>query len=943
VTQIHWIKAVSDSFGVASDWSGGKVPGAGDDAILDAPGSTPYTVTASASATVNSIQTAPDALLDITANFSATDGTGTGANLGAIRVENGAALTLQGPVVNSGTMEIFGTVSPTAIVLGSSVTLSGAGAIFLNFAGGPDQRIVASPGGSLLTNVDNRISGQGMLGGAGMTIVNEAQGFIEAKGGPLSIDTGAHTIVNAGLIDAEGAPGDDGITPAQGTVQSPIDNAGILEIDGDGASLILDGAVTGSGRAIVAGGTLRFNAAFSQNVHFEGPTGILYLAQSANYGGVISQFVVTGGQSLDLGDIRFTGVGEASYSGTGSSGVLTVTDGTHTAHIELVGDYLGAAFTAASDGQGGTMVTAGPKALHWLGPVSANFTTAADWTAGVVPGPANDAILDASGSTRYTVTAATSQTVDSVQIAATATLEVTGAFTATTGTGSGANAGEILAANGGAFTAGGTLDNTGLIALAAASGRTSLLVSGPLTLGGHGTVALGNSYENLIEGVASGAVLTNIDNTIAGAGDLGGGNLDLVNQAAGIVDASASISLILDTGSGTAVNAGLIEATGSGGLTIRDTSVDGSSGGVILAGSGSHVGLQGADLIGGTLESTGTGTIKTYKGGPNLLDGTSSAIDNRARVVVQSGSALTIQGAIVNSDQIALTGYGPATTLTIGAAGAKLSGGGRIILGDNAENIIIGASSAATLTNVDNNLSGAGRLGAGSMKLINDAKGVIVGTLAAALVIDTGANTIVNAGTILSRGKGGVTIQSAVNNTGLLEAAGGVLTVNGAVSGTGAGAIYSGTLDFTSSFSQKVVFQGPTGELELAQSQSYGGTITGFSKTGGTSLDLRDIGFVSSTDATFSGAASGGVLTVTEGTHTAHIRLSGDYTASTFTASSDGHGGTIVVDPTTAATAHRFVAAAAALGAGGGGLASVAHGAWRAHPPVLARPAVATA
>ena len=36
---------------------------------------------------------------------------------------------------------------------------------------------------------------------------------------------------------------------------------------------------------------------------------------------------------------------------------------------------------------------------------------------------------------------------------------------------------------------------------------------------------------------------------------------------------------------------------------------------------------------------------------------------------------------------------------------------------------------------------------------------------------------------------------------------------------------------------------------------------------------------------------------MTDGTHTAHIGLAGNFTASSFTTSSDGHGGTIVVDP----------------------------------------------
>ncbi|MEO8926002.1 MAG: hypothetical protein ABI306_02455, partial [Caulobacteraceae bacterium] len=91
---------------------------------------------------------------------------------------------------------------------------------------------------------------------------------------------------------------------------------------------------------------------------------------------------------------------------------------------------------------------------------------------------------------------------------------------------------------------------------------------------------------------------------------------------------------------------------------------------------------------------------------------------------------------------------------------------------------------------------------------------------------------------------------------------------------------------------------------------------------------------------TFSGTATSGTLTVTDGTHTAHITLIGDYRSSTFTASSDGHGGVTIHDP---APAQRFIAAAAGLGAGGGAAVSVTHDIWRTPPPMLARPGVAMA
>jgi hypothetical protein len=106
-------------------------------------------------------------------------------------------------------------------------------------------------------------------------------------------------------------------------------------------------------------------------------------------------------------------------------------------------------------------------------------------------------------------------------------------------------------------------------------------------------------------------------------------------------------------------------------------------------------------------------------------------------------------------------------------------------------------------------------------------------------------------------------------------------------------------------------FAGP-GLLGLAQSHLYGGTIYGFSTNGTDSLDLGDIRFTDETEATFSGSAAGGVLTVEDGTYTAHISLRGNYTGVTFMAQADGQGGTLVTDAHAARNAlHAFAAAMA--------------------------------
>jgi hypothetical protein len=58
VALIHWLKAANGTFDVAANWNGGNVPDAGDVAVIDAPGSADYTVTAGAPQTLAGLQMA---------------------------------------------------------------------------------------------------------------------------------------------------------------------------------------------------------------------------------------------------------------------------------------------------------------------------------------------------------------------------------------------------------------------------------------------------------------------------------------------------------------------------------------------------------------------------------------------------------------------------------------------------------------------------------------------------------------------------------------------------------------------------------------------------------------------------------------------------------------------------------------------------------------------
>jgi hypothetical protein len=87
---------------------------------------------------------------------------------------------------------------------------------------------------------------------------------------------------------------------------------------------------------------------------------------------------------------------------------------------------------------------------------------------------------------------------------------------------------------------------------------------------------------------------------------------------------------------------------------------------------------------------------------------------------------------------------------------------------------------------------------------------------------------------------------------------------------------------------------------ETQKADPLSGTISSFHL--GDEIDLRGLAFSSSsstlswTERT-SGANASGTLTVKEGTSSTTLTLVGSYTASNFSATSDGHGGTLITDP----------------------------------------------
>lgn len=97
-----------------------------------------------------------------------------------------------------------------------------------------------------------------------------------------------------------------------------------------------------------------------------------------------------------------------------------------------------------------------------------------------------------------------------------------------------------------------------------------------------------------------------------------------------------------------------------------------------------------------------------------------------------------------------------------------------------------------------------------------------------------------------------------------------------------------------------VTFAGAHAHLILAHASSLTGSISGWQGTD--TIDLGDIAFGSKTTLGYAANANhtGGVLTVSDGSHVATLSLLGQYAAASFALSSDGYGGVLITNPAAA-------------------------------------------
>ena len=373
----------------------------------------------------------------------------------------------------------------------------------------------------------------------------------------------------------------------------------------------------------------------------------------------------------------------------------------------------------------------------------------------------------------------------------------------------------------------GTINNNNNFQMNAGGGDNSVLIvdSHNLTLQGGGTITMSNSGgggADIIYQEAAGSTLTNVNNTIQGAGTIGFNGLSVVNEA--VINANLSgQTLTLDSmTNGLNNTGGTLEASNGGTLLIDGVTVN-NSGANITANAGSTVQLVGNTIIqGGRLTNNGT-FLGTPNGNGAFLDGSTSAgsITINGTYTNGVGSTTYILGTINNNNNFQMNaGGGANSALEIDSSNLTLQGGGTVTLsnsGGGGSAIIYQAAAGLTLTNVNNTIEGTGTIGFNGLTVVNEAT-IDANVSGQTLTLDSMTGGLTNTGIVEASNGGTLYIDAVTVNN-----AGGNITANAGstVQLVGNTTIQGGTLTNNGTF-----FGNPDGNSAILDGSTAAGAIT---------------------------------------------------------------------------------------------------------------------
>jgi hypothetical protein len=273
-----------------------------------------------------------------------------------------------------------------------------------------------------------------------------------------------------------------------------------------------------------------------------------------------------------------------------------------------------------------------------------------------------------------------------------------------------------------------TLVNLGTLSTAGGS----IQIASNTVLSGSGTIALSGGE---IRDNPPNTTLTNTNNIVRGNGAINF-SLNVINNAAGVIQADVSGQILSLGSSGVFTNNGLMRALNGGTLRFNGAA-NVINNATIRSENGSNVDIQNR-IVGGTLDNTGSTGALTLSTG-TLRDVTIAA---GSTVVSQSGH---LENTLNNLGT--LSSAGGSTQIVSNTA---LSGGGTVALsgGEIRDN-----PPGTILTNTDNIVRGRGSINF-SLNLTNSAAGVIQADVAGQTLSINSSGIVTNNGLFAARNGG---------------------------------------------------------------------------------------------------------------------------------------------------------------------------------------------
>ena len=486
----------------------------------------------------------------------------------------------------------------------------------------------------------------------------------------------------------------NGASPSSAVVLDTSVSVGGLYIDpgssltiGDNITLVVSGTVSNSGQIIISSAADNSNLQINHTVTLTGGgtismtetgAGGVPTLENYSFGNLtnVNNVIQGAGQIVNNSGWSFTngpaGVINASSGNifinepmtnqglmeSTSTGVLQITINVinQLANIEAIGGSATVEFSVNADIQGGTLRTSGGGTMETL--------------------PSQTATLD--GSTYGTLTIV--------------------------GTYRGQDNSTTIAT--------GTINNTGTMLFAAVADNVNLQINHTVTLTGGGTVMLSKSAagQPTLENYSFGN-LANVNNLIQGAGQIvNNSGWSFTNGPAGIINANqANGTLVI---SEPMTNQGLMEATGSSSALEIEVTITNPNANIKAIGSTAAVEFNvNANIQGGTLTTSGGGTIETLQNQTTTLDGsTYGTLTIVGTYTGQDNSTTIVAGTINNTGTILLAAIADNVNLQINHT-VTLTGGGTVMLSKSgAGQPTLENYSFGNLTNVNNVIQGAGQI-----------------------------------------------------------------------------------------------------------------------------------------------------------------------------------------------------------------------------------------